>query len=154
MLIAAACAGFLPWNLVRARVFMGDVGSPVLGFVFGALLVHGVASGVFTLPVGLLVMLLFLTDSTLTLLVRVMKGERWYNAHRQHLYQRLIACGWSHGRVAAFYQALNLALILPGIGVAARYPELAWPVALSLTLLFMLGWYLLTRKTGVLAQAG
>jgi len=154
LLIAAACAGFLPWNLVRARVFMGDVGSLVLGFVFGALLVHGVSSCVFSLPVGLLVMLLFLTDSTLTLLVRVMKGERWYNAHRQHLYQRLIASGWSHGRVATFYQVLNLVLVLPGIGVAVRYPELAWPVALSLMLLFSLGWYLLTRKTGELAQAG
>jgi Fuc2NAc and GlcNAc transferase len=154
LLLAAACVGFLPWNLIRARVFMGDVGSLALGFTFGALLVHGVASGAFALPVGLLVMSLFLTDSTLTLLVRVMKGERWYNAHRQHLYQRLIAHGWSHGRVAALYQAINVAMVLPGIGVAVHYPELAWSVTLSLMLLFWLGWYLLTRKIGVLAQAG
>ena len=49
LLIAAACTGFLPWNLVRARVFMGDVGSLALGFAFGALLVHGVWSGAFAL---------------------------------------------------------------------------------------------------------
>ena len=154
LLLAAACAGFLPWNLGRARVFMGDVGSLFLGFSFGALLVYGVGSGAFAMPVGLLVMLPFLTDSTLTLLARVIRGERWYNAHRQHLYQRLIAHGWSHSRVALGYQAINLALILPGIGVAVRYPALAWPVALSLVLIFWVGWYLLTRKFGVLAQAG
>jgi Fuc2NAc and GlcNAc transferase len=154
LLLAAACVGFLPWNLGQARVFMGDVGSLVLGFSFGAVLVYGVGSGAFAMPVGLLVMLLFLTDSTWTLLARVLRGERWYNAHRQHLYQRLIAHGWSHGRVALSYQAINLALILPGIGVAVRYPALAWPVVLFLILIFWVGWYLLTRKFGVLAQAG
>ena len=154
LLVAAACAGFLPWNLGRASVFMGDVGSLALGFAIAALLTYGVAAGAFTLPVGLLVMLLFLTDATLTLLARVMKGERWYNAHRQPLYQRLIARGWPHGRVALLYQGINLALVLPGVLVAVHYPALAWPVAASLALIFSVGWYVLTRKTGVLAQAG
>jgi UDP-N-acetylmuramyl pentapeptide phosphotransferase/UDP-N-acetylglucosamine-1-phosphate transferase len=151
--LAAACLGFLPWNLGRARVFMGDVGSLVLGFTFGALIVFGVASGAFDLPVGLMVMSLFLADSTLTLLVRVMNGERWYNAHRQHLYQRLIVSGWTHGRVALLYQVINLALVLPGIVVAANFPDLAWPIALALALVFGLGWYLIIRKIGVLARA-
>jgi UDP-N-acetylmuramyl pentapeptide phosphotransferase/UDP-N-acetylglucosamine-1-phosphate transferase len=105
-------------------------------------------------PVGLLVMSLFLADATLTLLARVMTGERWYNAHRQHLYQRLIAHGWSHGRVAMLYQAINLALVLPGIGVAVQYPALAWPVALFLMLVLSVGWYVLTGKFRVLAKAG
>jgi UDP-N-acetylmuramyl pentapeptide phosphotransferase/UDP-N-acetylglucosamine-1-phosphate transferase len=154
LLTAAACAGFLPWNLGRARVFMGDVGSLALGFAFAAMLVHGVGSGAFALPVGLLVMLLFLADATLTLLVRVIKGERWYNAHRQHLYQRLIAHGWSHGRVALFYQGINMTLVLPGVWVAVLYPALAWPLTASLVLIFSVGWYVLTGKTGVLAHAG
>jgi UDP-N-acetylmuramyl pentapeptide phosphotransferase/UDP-N-acetylglucosamine-1-phosphate transferase len=153
LLLAAACAGFLPWNLGRARVFMGDVGSLSLGFVFAALLLYGVGSGAFSLPVGLLVMLLFLTDASLTLLSRVMRGEQWYNAHRQHLYQRMIARGWTHGRVALCYQAINLVLILPGIGIAVLYPAAAWPVTLSLVAIFSLGWYVLTRKFGVLTQA-
>jgi Fuc2NAc and GlcNAc transferase len=154
LLLAAACAGFLPWNTGRARVFMGDVGSLALGFAFAALLVHGVAADAFALPVGLLVMSLFLTDATLTLLARVMKGERWYNAHRQHAYQRLIAHGWSHGGVVVLYQVINLALVLPGIVVAVQFPALAWPVALALMGFFALGWYLLTQKFGALAQAG
>jgi UDP-N-acetylmuramyl pentapeptide phosphotransferase/UDP-N-acetylglucosamine-1-phosphate transferase len=104
--------------------------------------------------VAWLVMLLFLADATLTLIARVMTGERWYNAHRQHLYQRLIAHGWSHGRVAVLYQAINLALVLPGIGVAVEFPGLAWPTAIGMTFFFGLGWYVMSRKFGVLVQAG
>jgi len=154
MILAACCLGFLPWNLGRAKVFMGDVGSLALGFVFAALLLYGYGSGAFSLPVAGLVMLLFLTDSTMTLLFRVIRGERWYNAHRQHLYQRLIASGWAHGQVAVLYQAINITLVLPGILLAVYLPDLAWPVALALTLFFLLGWYLLIRRYKVSTLAG
>ena len=154
LLLAGCCAGFLPWNLGRARVFMGDVGSLALGFAFAALLLYGIGTGAFSPAVAWLVMLLFLTDSTLTLLSRVLRGERWYNAHRQHLYQRLIANGWTHGRVAMFYQAINVTLVLPGILLAVRLPEMAWAISLALTLVFLVGWYLLIRRYGLPAQAG
>jgi UDP-N-acetylmuramyl pentapeptide phosphotransferase/UDP-N-acetylglucosamine-1-phosphate transferase len=153
-LLAATCAGFLPWNLGRARVFMGDVGSLFLGFGYGAVLVYGTGSGALGLPVALMLMGVFLADGTLTLASRVIRGERWYNAHRQHLYQRMIAHGWSHFRVAVLYQALNLLLVLPGIWVAVRFPALAWPVAIGMALFLGLGWSLMSRKFGVLAQAG
>jgi UDP-N-acetylmuramyl pentapeptide phosphotransferase/UDP-N-acetylglucosamine-1-phosphate transferase len=152
--IAASCAGFLPWNLGHARVFMGDVGSITLGFMFGALLVIGVGNQAFSMPVALMVMLVFITDSTLTLIGRILKRERWYNAHKQHLYQRLIAQGWTHGRVALFYQAINVALVVPGIVVAVNYPALAWVVVMILVLAFTIAWYLLIKRIGVLAQAG
>lgn len=151
LLLAAACAGFLPWNLGRARVFMGDVGSLSLGFMLAALILYGVASGAFSLPLGLMVMVLFLTDSTLTLLGRVIRGERWYNAHRQHLYQRLIANGWTHGRVLSVYQLINLVLVLPGVLVAVKHPAAAWPIALATALIFGLGWYGWNKRIGVLA---
>jgi len=154
VLVAACCAGFLPWNLGRARVFMGDVGSLTMGFILAALLLYGVGAGAFSPAVAVLVMLLFLTDSTLTLLVRVMKGERWYNAHRQHLYQRLIMHGWTHGSVVLLYQAINLMLVLPGIVVAVNSPALAWPIALAMAVMFGLVWCMCIRKFGVLAQAG
>lgn len=154
VLLGAACLGFLPWNLGRAKVFMGDVGSLVLGYALAALLLAGLAGGAFSLPVGLLVVSLFAVDATATLLARVSRGERWYTAHRQHAYQRLIAHGWSHGRVATLYQAVNLAVVMPGIGVAVLFPEWAWPAALSVLALLFVGWYVVTRKTGVLAQAG
>ena len=153
-LLAACCLGFLPWNLGRARVFMGDTGSLALGFALGSLLIFGVATGAFSLPVALMVMLVFLTDSSLTLLLRVLKGERWYTAHKQHLYQRLIAHGWTHGRVLLFYQAINLTLVVPGIVVADNYPALAWIVALAMILVMGLGWLLVLRNIGVFVRAG
>jgi Fuc2NAc and GlcNAc transferase len=150
VLVAATCAGFLPWNLGRARVFMGDVGSLSLGFGIACLLLYGVGTGAFSVPVAVMVMSVFLADSTLTLLVRVKRGERWYNAHRQHLYQRLIASGWTHGRVAALYQAVNLAVVLPVIVVADNNPAKAWPIALALAVVLGLAWYLSIKKIGVL----
>lgn len=154
LLLAASCAGFLPWNMGRARVFMGDVGSLALGFLFAAFLLYGAGTGAFGIPVALMLMLLFLTDSTLTLLSRVFRRERWYTAHRQHLYQRMIADGWTHGRVAMLYQAVNLALVLPGIVVAVRFPGIAWVVALALVSVFVLGWCLLVRRFEVPARTG
>jgi UDP-N-acetylmuramyl pentapeptide phosphotransferase/UDP-N-acetylglucosamine-1-phosphate transferase len=152
-LLLACCIGFLPWNLGKARVFMGDVGSLALGFLVAALLMYGVSGGAFSLPVALMVSALFLADSSLTLLVRVIKRERWYNAHRQHLYQRIIALGWTHGRVLLLYQVINLALVLPGIVIGVNHPDWAWPTAVALGLVLGLGWYLTIKRIGVLAQA-
>lgn len=151
LLLMACCAGFLPWNLGRARVFMGDVGSLALGFAVASLLVYGAGSGAFNVPVALMVSALFLVDATLTLARRVLRGERWYNAHRQHLYQRLIARGWSHGRVLVAYQAVNLALVLPGVVIGVNDPARAWPAAAALAAILVPGWYLSIKKIGELA---
>jgi Fuc2NAc and GlcNAc transferase len=153
LVLAGSCAGFLPWNLGRARVFMGDVGSLALGFIVAALLVYGAGTAAFTLPVALMITAVFLVDASLTLAVRILRGERWYNAHRQHLYQRLIARGWTHGRVLLAYQAVNLLLVLPGVVFGVNYPERAWFTAAVLGLLLGLGWYLSIRKTELLAEA-
>ncbi len=74
LLLAGCCAGFLPWNLGRARVFMGDVGSLALGFLLLPCCCMGSAPELSPRRWRWLVMLLFLTDSTLTLLSRVMQG--------------------------------------------------------------------------------
>jgi len=150
-LLAAACFGFLPWNLGKARVFMGDVASGSLGFAFAALLVYGVFNGSLAAPVAWMVMLVFICDSTLTLFARVLKGERWYNPHKQHLYQRLIVRGWSHGRVLLLYQVVNLILVAPAIAVAVNFPAFATTVASVITLVLVLGWLRAVQELGVLA---
>jgi len=154
VLVAAVCLGFLPWNLGQARVFMGDVASGSLGFVIGALLIYGVISESLAVGVAWLVMLVFVCDSTLTLTARVLRGERWYNPHKQHLYQRLIERGWSHGRVLTLYQLINLVLVVPAIAVAVNYPASATIVAIAVSGVLGLGWLLVKHKLGVLAQAG
>ena len=151
--LAAACLGFLPWNLGRARVFLGDVASGSLGFCFGAILIFGVISGSLAAPVAWLVMLVFLGDASLTLLARVIRGERWYNPHKEHLYQRLISGGWTHGRVVLLYQLINLVLVVPAIAVAVNYPASAMVVASVASLALGTGWLLAQKKLGVLALA-
>jgi Fuc2NAc and GlcNAc transferase len=115
------------------------------------LLAWGWLSGAFSLPVAWLVMLVFVCDSTLTLLSRVLRGERWYTPHKQHLYQRLIQRGWPHGRVLALYQGINLALVAPAIAVAVNCPVCDWVAAVAVTLALGLGWVQLRLKLGVLA---
>jgi Fuc2NAc and GlcNAc transferase len=145
-LIAAACVGFLPWNLGKARVFMGDVGSGTLGFIFACLILFGTFTGSLSLPVAWLVMAVFFCDASLTLMSRVIRRERWYTAHKQHVYQRLIARGWSHGRVLALFQAVNLVLVMPAIAVAVNFPASALVVASATTAVLVLGWIMIKNK--------
>jgi Fuc2NAc and GlcNAc transferase len=149
--VAAACAGFLPLNFPPARVFMGDVASVPLGFIFASLAVYGVQTGSMSLSVSILLMSVFIIDATLTLLTRVLCGERWYTAHAQHVYQRLIAQGWSHRKVLVAYQAINVILVLPAIVLAEKYPQYA-VVTVGLTVL-LLGacWHIANWRLGMLA---
>lgn len=100
--VAAGCLGFLPFNLPRARIFMGDVGSGALGFALAALFVVA-AMGV---PSRSLLWLLppsaFLVDAGLTLLRRIIRREAWWTAHSQHAYQ-CWARRVGHGRVTLAY---------------------------------------------------
>lgn len=146
LLMAASCGGFLPWNLGQARVFMGDVGSAALGFFFAAILVYGLSAENFGLAAAWLVMLVFICDGGLTLLSRVIRGEQWYTAHRQHLYQRLITRGWPHGRVVLLYQAINLVIVVPAIAVAVNYPAFSMVAALLATGVLVWAWLLGTKK--------
>jgi len=109
--LAASCAGFLPFNLPRAHVFMGDVGSQFLGFCFaglGVLAANAEADGrLFWLVPILLAHFLF--DTLATALRRAANGENVLAAHRAHFYQRLQQSGASHGRVAALLAAMATA---------------------------------------------
>lgn len=149
VLLAGSSAGFLPLNFPRARIFMGDSGSVPIGFCLAALLLAGNLSGAIGIPESFLLLLLFLIDSGLTLLSRVIRGERWYTAHKEHIYQRLIGYGWSHSRVLLLYQAINIVLVVPALMLARMYPDLAWTIAGLMFLLASTGWYLASLRLGV-----
>ena len=119
--IAGACLGFLAWNFPPARIFMGDSGSSVLGFLAAGVCLHADVAGIFPLWLGVLVFSPFIVDATVTLVRRTLKGEQVWVAHRSHLYQRLVGLGWSHRRTVLHEYALMLAcaataLALPGSG--------------------------------------
>lgn len=149
LLLAGVCAGFLPLNFPVARIFMGDAGSVPLGFALAALIGLGFSQGGLSLAAGLLVLSVFLVDTTLTLFKRVIGGEQWYTAHKQHIYQRLIDHGWPHSRVLLLYQAINLVLVAPAIVLAGMYPELAWGMAGMVFLLLTTGWVAASLRLGM-----
>jgi UDP-N-acetylmuramyl pentapeptide phosphotransferase/UDP-N-acetylglucosamine-1-phosphate transferase len=108
-LCAASSAGFLVYNLPPARLFMGDVGSTFLGFNFAGLSLLGnlgVGGGKLPIEFGVVVLAPFLFDSLVTLGRRILRGERWYEAHRSHFYQRLVIRGLSHAQVTGLYAGL------------------------------------------------
>ncbi len=111
--LAAAAAGFLVFNRPPARLFMGDVGSYFLGFTLAVLAIAGERAGALSLWCWLILLAWFLTDATLTLLLRLFRGEPWHQAHRQHAYQRLVQMGWSHGRLLSAFLALQLLVLTP-----------------------------------------
>jgi Fuc2NAc and GlcNAc transferase len=115
--IAGSCAGFLRWNWSPAKIFMGDAGSNVLGFWFGGIAVLSQGSGGPDIGVWMLLGGCFVADATITLLRRLARGERWYEAHRTHAYQRAVTAGFTHAQVSATTMGLTLLLFALGMMV-------------------------------------
>jgi Fuc2NAc and GlcNAc transferase len=121
--LGAAVFGFLIWNWPPARIFMGDVGSGGLGFALTVLFLFGAAQGDIHLVVGLILVGVFLVDATLTLLIRMARGERWFEAHRSHGYQHAARRYDSHGVVSGAVLLINLFWLLPWAYCALKNPE-------------------------------
>lgn len=135
-----AWGGFLLWNRPPARIFMGDVGSLSLGAMVASCAVLGAATGAISIWVSFMISSLFVVDTTATLVSRVLRGERWYTAHRQHAYQRLLDLGWSHARVLGLYQLINVLVVLPIIAAVVRWPHLDTVLAAGLAVFLAVGW--------------
>ncbi len=139
-LIAAASAGFLPWNWMPARIFMGDAGSIFLGFMLGSLALLADRRGALPAIAWIVLLGVFIGDATLTLIRRVVRRERLAEAHRTHAYQRAVQSGWSHARVSGAVMILNLTLAALVWGAVA-HP--AWaPAAYGLAVGFAVAAYL------------
>lgn len=136
--LAGAAAGFLPFNLGRAKAFLGDTGSYGIGAAVFAIAVWLFVTGV---PIVVIVapMIFILFDVGLTLVLRLFKGENILLPHRQHIYQRIQQAGWTHGRVSLFHASLSVlacVLAVPTLiagNTAATYPaHVFWALLLAL----------------------
>ncbi len=110
LLLAAAVLGFLIWNWPPAKIFMGDVGSGFLGFVFAVLAIWSENSGAVPLLIWLLLLGVFIVDATVTLIKRMARGEKLYEAHRSHVYQLAVQAGYSHKQVTLTVLLINIML--------------------------------------------
>ena len=106
LVIVAVALGFLVFNWHKASIFMGDVGSASLGFLFGVFVFYDTSEG--NILIWMILLSLFWVDATFTLLRRYHNGERLSQAHRKHAYQRLVQSGWSHNKVVLFALLFNL----------------------------------------------
>jgi UDP-N-acetylmuramyl pentapeptide phosphotransferase/UDP-N-acetylglucosamine-1-phosphate transferase len=115
---AAAALGFLAFNFHPARVFMGDSGSIPLGFLAGAMGLAGWRDGLWPLWFPILAFAPFVVDASVTLARRMLRGERFWQAHRTHYYQRLVQLGWGHRRTA--FAEYGLMLLCAAVALAVR----------------------------------
>ncbi len=104
--IGAAALGFLYYNFYPAKVFMGDAGSIPLGFLAAAMGVWGWRQDYWPFWFPALVFSPFVVDATVTLLLRMRRGEQLSQAHRSHYYQRLVLSGWGHKNTAVLEYVL------------------------------------------------
>jgi Fuc2NAc and GlcNAc transferase len=122
IVIAGAAAGFLLQNWQPAKIFMGDVGSAFLGFVFALLALAAARVDGRAFLFGALAVWPFIVDTCFTVIRRALRREDVLRAHRSHVYQRLTQVGWSHARVAVLYAMLSTLGVLAGAAVMRRTP--------------------------------
>ncbi|MFI7584352.1 glycosyltransferase family 4 protein [Kocuria sp. M1N1S27] len=153
--VAGGFAGFLPWNLGRGTVFLGDVGSYLLGGALAGIAVAAFLSGVYVeylLPP----LAVYVADTSVTLLRRVRAGEVWYRPHRRHVYQRLTDTGLSHtGSALVVTTATVLVSVASVVGLRTgpAATALAGAFVLAVLALYLVLPELLGRRAAARARA-
>jgi len=154
LIVAAAALAFLPFNVPRARVFLGDVGSYFFGGWLAALALVALGRQA-TLEMAVAPLLLYVCDTGVTLVKRITHGGRWREAHREHVYQRLVIGGWSHSRTTAYVGAVIALSSL--LGAATMLGNLAVRVTADAALILLMLGYLgsptwQARRTRIVQQ--
>lgn len=124
--ISATSLAFLLFNFHPARIFMGDAGSVPLGFLAGAMGIYGWQQDIWPAWFPMLVFSPFIFDASVTLIKRVCHGEKFWQAHRSHYYQRLIQLGWGHRKTAIAEYLLMLAVSLTALLLLGRNLVIVW----------------------------
>ncbi len=143
--IASASAGFLALNFPPARIFLGDAGSVPLGFLAGALGMQGVLAGAWPCWFPVLVFSPFIVDASVTLARRILRGERFWRAHRDHGYQRLVLAGWPQRRLALTAYALMAACAASALAGLAGGERIRFGILLVWAAMYALLFFAIER---------
>lgn len=141
LLLIACISGFLFWNLPKAKIFMGDVGSTQLGFILVVLGIYFHNSFQFSILNWIMLSSPFWFDATLTLFRRWRNGENLSKAHRKHAYQRIVQYGFSHMKVNFWLLFINLFVVV----MILIYREIKFLQA-PLFVITLLFFYLITKQ--------
>ena len=142
LLMFAAVTGFLVWNYPPAKIFMGDAGSGFLGLMLGALALYSAHIEAVMLWVWLILLGIFIVDATFTLLHRLLRGEKVYEAHRSHAYQYASRKFGSHLTVTLSVLFINLFWLVPwSVAVALGDIGGALGLIIAYVPLLWLAWY-------------
>lgn len=123
LILAASTTGFLFLNWPPAKIFMGDVGSSFLGLMLGVIAYANIQEGVSTW-IWMILLGVFLVDSSVTLLRRILNRDKWYDAHCSHAYQHA-AKKWGHKSVTIGVISINLFWLLPFAVISYLKPSIA-----------------------------
>lgn len=145
MILALAVGGFLVWNWPPARIFMGDVGSGFLGYVFAVLAIVSEKSSSVPLIIWLLLLGVFITDATITLFKRLARGEKLSQPHRNHVYQLAVQAGYSHKQITLVVLCINILLGIVAVAAVQYRGYLLWIVLGAFILLTMVHFLLAHR---------
>ena len=132
VILAVVTLGFLYWNFGNAKIFMGDVGSTLLGYNIAIFTIYYTNQESMNLWIWAILFGLFWFDATLTLIRRKLNGEKLSQAHKKHAYQRLNQSGWSHFKVTNYSILVNILLFI----IAYFIPNIFIAFILSLILIY------------------
>jgi UDP-N-acetylmuramyl pentapeptide phosphotransferase/UDP-N-acetylglucosamine-1-phosphate transferase len=135
IVLAVAVLGFLYWNWNIAKIFMGDVGSTLLGYNVAIFTLYYANQEPNNLWIWGILFGVFWFDATVTLIRRKLKGEKISLAHKKHAYQRLTQSGWSHYKVTNYSIGLNILLFCIVYFITNIF--IAWIVSLSILIICM-----------------
>ena len=148
---AAASLGFLLFNFPPAKIFMGDVGSSLLGFLAAVGMLWAERAASVPLWISVLVFSPFIVDASVTLVRRILAGEKPWQSHRGHFYQRLVLLGWGHRKTVVRGYVLMLlcavsAVVAQRVSVGVQTGLLgAWVAGYAVLILAVTG---LERRVG------
>jgi UDP-N-acetylmuramyl pentapeptide phosphotransferase/UDP-N-acetylglucosamine-1-phosphate transferase len=143
--LLGAMLGFAPFNRPVARLFLGDVGSLPIGLLLGWLMLMLAGQGY--LAAAVLLPLYYLADATVTLVRRIVRRERFWQAHRTHFYQIATARGFAVREVIARVLFVNFALVALAL-ISVVEPDPLVDIPLVLLGAAFVGWLLVTFARG------
>jgi len=147
LLLSATIAGFTIWNWAPAKIFLGDVGSGFLGYVFAVLALATVNTHDLPIAFWIILLSVFLWDATFTLFSRIYQGKVWYEAHKDHAYHQFIIYGATHKQVTLGISMVNLVFLSPMAYTLCWWPE--WTLlflGLSVSVIWCV-WYWIQTQT-------